>query len=124
MARLPPQFEECDKTSGNGEPDLTLQLAPPLIIPVDEKHMEKRTLWRVLRIQANMSTEAAFDELWSKIGQQGYRRLSVRSGVDNTLWALIFKGDQGKLYFEAPIAAVYAIAKPGGGSGGQAGSPS
>ena len=122
MACLPPRFEECEKTSDNGEQDLTLQLAPPLIIPVDEKEMGKRTLWRVLRIEAAISTEAAFDELWNKIGQQGYRRLSVRSGVDNTLWALVFKGDQAKLHFEEPVTAVYAIAKPGGGSGGQSGS--
>ena len=85
--------------------------------------MEKAVMWRVLRLEpeANKSTAAAFDDLWKNYGQKGYRRLSVRKGAAGELWALLFKGDQAKLTFEEPITTVCAIAKPGGGSGGQAG---
>ena len=85
--------------------------------------MEKAVMWRVLRLEpeANKSTAAAFDDLWENYGQKGYRRLSVRKGAAEELWALLFKGDQAKLTFEEPITTVCAIAKPGGGSGGQAG---
>ena len=83
--------------------------------------MEKAAVWRVLRLdESNISTAVAFDNLWAKYGQGGYRRLSVRKSANQELWAFLFKGDQAKLHFEDPVTAVYAIAKPGGGSGGQA----
>ena len=83
--------------------------------------MEKAAVWRVLRLdESNISTAVAFDNLWAKYGQGGYRRLSVRKSANQELWAFLFKGDQAKLHFEDPVTAVYAIAKPGEGSGGQA----
>ena len=45
---------------GQKGPIFDVDLAPPLIIPVEETQMEQHTLWRVPFIDADMSSDADF----------------------------------------------------------------
>ena len=126
MAPLPSPFVACDRVTLQGDPDAQAALPPlnprfGLDIP---KGMRR---WNVFTLESSLSTEECFDALWGRLGDRAERHLSVRKDADETLWALIYKGDQagvtwGEFAEELRLSAAFGVPTPGGGRGGKAAS--
>ena len=122
MAPLPRDFTACEiETLQDDVGDATALPLIRTVKPRDTTVIGKTLLWSAWPINSIAPTQDVFDELWGWLGKGGKRYLSVRRGTDDdSLWALLFKGDQAELDLsKAPEGvrptALYEVPKPGHG---------
>ena len=99
MAPLPRDFTACEiETLQDDVGDATALPLIRTVKPRDTTVIGKTLLWSAWPINSIAPTQDVFDELWGWLGKGGKRYLSVRRGTDDdSLWALLFKGDQAEL---------------------------
>ena len=118
MASLPSDFIACDKETLHDDPGE--ETMHPSFQARNTMVIGKCLRWSAWPLNSAATTGEAFDHMWTWLGTQGKRHLSIRRGSDNSLWALLFKGDQAELDLatapeEVRLAARYEITKPGSG---------
>ena len=125
MAPLPKDFVACEKETLQGDTKMEEN-------GTEQSDFKKRDtvvitrclLWSAWPLNSTATTEEAFDRIWGFLGTDS-RYLSVRRGTDDSLWALLFKGDQAEINLDrAPEdirpVALYEISQAWQGTGGHA----
>ena len=114
MATIPYPFLRCSKTTWQS--DAAVVDLMPRLSPRVDLIIEKRTRWStlLLAIGEDTTTDVVFEILWKRLGGPS-RYLSVAKR-DDTMWALLYKGDQQVVSnMASPVETAYDIKKPNGG---------
>ena len=120
MAPLPKDFVACEKETLQGDTKMEANGTEQFDFKKrDAAVITRCLLWSAWPLNPTATTEEAFDRIWEFLGTAS-RYLSVRRGTDDSLWALLFKGDQAEINLDkAPEdirpVALYEIPKPGKG---------
>ena len=123
MAPLPKDFVACDKETIQGNTKMEENGTKQSDFKKrDTVVITRCLLWSAWPLDLTATTEEAFNIIWGFLGTEA-RYLSVRRGTDDSLWALLFKGDQAEINLDkAPEdmrpTALYEIPKPGKGQAG------
>ena len=115
MTAIPYPFFRCEKATIENS-DATIVELNPLLEPRTDLVIGKRTRWSIffLSNKDDASTVEVFDDLWKQLGGP-FRSLSVARRGD-TMWALLYKGDQQVISsLSNPIETAHEIKKPMGG---------
>ena len=114
MATIPHPFLRCSKTTWQSDAavvDLMSLLSPQADLII-EKRTRLSTL--LLAIGEDTTTDVVFEILWKRLGGPS-RYLSVAKR-DDTMWALLYKGDQKVVSsLASPVETAYDIKKLNGG---------